>query len=152
MRVTERSLAVDLNESIRFLLADKGGAVCTVSPEATVFDAIKIMSEERIGSLVVLSAGRLVGIVTERDYARKVILMGRQSEIMTAPVLCVTPDHSLGQCMHLMTSRRIRHVPVLDGDRVVGLVSIGDLVNWVITAQKETIRHLQNYITGSYPA
>jgi CBS domain-containing protein len=116
------------------------------------------MSEERIGSLVVLSAGRLVGIVTERDYARKVILMGRQSretqvsEIMTAPVLCVTPDHSLGQCMHLMTSRRIRHVPVLDGDRVVGLVSIGDLVNWVITAQKETIRHLQNYITGSYPA
>lgn len=158
MRVTERSLDVDLNESIKSVLADKGDAVCSISPETTVLDAIRIMSEQRIGSLVVLSAGRLVGIVTERDYARKVILMGRQSretqvhEIMTAPVLYLTPDHSLGQCMHLITSRRIRHVPILDGDRVVGLVSIGDLVNWVITVQKETIRHLQNYITGSYPA
>ena len=116
------------------------------------------MSERRVGALVVLSAGHLSGIITERDYARKVILKGRQSretlvrEIMSAPVLFVTPDKTIGECMHLVTSRRIRHLPVMEGDRVVGMLSIGDLVNWIITTQEQTIRHLHNYITGSYPA
>jgi len=158
MQVSEHSPAVDLNESVKLLLAVKGDPVCSISPDATVFDAISVMSEKRIGSLIVLSEERPVGIITERDYARKVILMGRQSretrvrDVMSTPVLCITRDHSVGQCMHLMTSRRIRHVPVVEGERVVGLVSIGDVINWIITAQKETIRHLTNYITGSYPA
>ena len=158
MHVAEPSAVVDLNESVRDLLAVKGNDVCSISPDDTVFEAITAMSERRIGSLVVLSDQRPVGIITERDYARKVILMGRHSkesrvrEVMSSPVLCITPDHSIGQCMYLMTSRRIRHVPVVDGERVVGLVSIGDLINWIITAQKETIRHLTNYIAGSYPA
>jgi CBS domain-containing protein len=115
------------------------------------------MSEKHVGALVVLSAGQLIGIITERDYARKVILQGRQSretrvrEIMTTPVLYVTPEQTINECMHLMTSRQIRHLPVLDADRVTGIVSIGDLVSWIITAQDETIRHLHNYINGSYP-
>jgi CBS domain-containing protein len=156
--MTPSAAGIDLNESVKHLLAEKGGGVYSISPEATVFDAIALLSEKRIGSLLVLSEDRLAGILTERDYARKVILMGRHSretkvrEIMTAPVVCITPEHSVGQCMHLMTSRRIRHLPVTDGGRVVGLVSIGDLVNWIIGSQKETIRHLTNYITGSYPA
>jgi CBS domain-containing protein len=122
-----------------------------------VFDAIASMSEKHVGALVVLHAERLVGIITERDYARKVILKGRLSretrvhEIMSAPVQYVTPEQTIAECMHLMTSRQIRHLPVLEDDRVTGVVSIGDLVNWVITAQDDTIRHLHNYITGSYP-
>jgi CBS domain-containing protein len=116
------------------------------------------MSEKHVGALIVLSAGQLVGIISERDYARKVILKGKQSretrvsEIMTAPVAYVTPQQTIGECMHLMTSRRIRHLPVLESNRVLGMVSIGDLVNWIITAQNHTIRHLHNYISGSYPA
>ena len=115
------------------------------------------MAEKHIGALIVVSAGHLVGIITERDYARKVILKGRQSretrvrEIMSAPVVFVTPEQTIGKCMHVMTSRQIRHLPVLEADRVIGIVSIGDLVNWIITAQDDTIRHLHNYITGSYP-
>lgn len=125
--------------------------------EASVFDAIESMAEKHVGALVVLSAGHLAGIITERDYARKVILKGRHSretrvrEIMSAPALFVTPDQTIAECMHLMTSHRIRHLPVLDADRVAGMLSIGDLVNWMITAQEQTIRHLRNYIAGSYP-
>jgi signal-transduction protein with cAMP-binding, CBS, and nucleotidyltransferase domain len=126
----------------------------SISPETSVYEAIAIMSERHIGALVVLGAGRLVGIVTERDYARKVILKARQSratkvrEIMTTPVLVVTPERTIGQCMYVMTSREIRYLPVLEADRVIGIVSIGDLVNWIISAQDDTIRHLRNYITG----
>jgi signal-transduction protein with cAMP-binding, CBS, and nucleotidyltransferase domain len=158
MHPTEQSSGVDLNETVKSLLEQKDYSLWSIPSKASVFEAVARMSEKGIGSLVVLDAGRLVGIITERDYARKVILKGRQSretrvdEIMTAPVLYVTPDHSIGECMHLMTSRRIRHLPVLEVDRVVGLVSIGDLVNWIVTAQKETIEHLHNYITGKYPA
>jgi CBS domain-containing protein len=150
--------AVDLHETVRSVLDQKGHAIWSISPEASVFDAVATMSEKHIGALIVLSAGRLVGIISERDYARKVILKGRQSretqvhEIMSAPVQCVTPEQSIGECMRLMTSRRVRHLPVLEGDRVLGMVSIGDLVSWIIALQDDTIRHLHNYITGSYPA
>ena len=158
MHATEQSSGIDLNAPVRSLIVQKGNVLWSIAPEDSVFDAIARMSEKHVGALVVVSAGHLVGIITERDYARKVVLKGRQSrdthvlEIMTAPVLYVTPEHSIGQCMHLMTSRRIRHLPILEGDRVLGVVSIGDLVNWIITTQNETIRHLHNYITGTYPA
>jgi len=157
MHSTTSPRAIDLSETVRSILAQKSHALWSISPETSVYDAIGIMSEKHIGALVVLSVGRLVGIITERDYARKVILKGRQSretrvrEIMSAPVLFVTPEQTIGKCMHVMTSRQIRHLPVLEADLVIGIVSIGDLVNWIITAQDDTIRHLHNYITGSYP-
>lgn len=149
--------AVDLHETVRAVLTQKGQAIWSISPDASVLDAIASMSEKHVGALVVLTGERLVGIITERDYARKVILKGRQSretkvrEIMSAPVQYVTPEQTIGECMHLMTSRQIRHLPVLEGDRVAGIVSIGDIVNWIVTAQDDTIRHLHNYIAGSYP-
>jgi signal-transduction protein with cAMP-binding, CBS, and nucleotidyltransferase domain len=157
MQSTASPRSVDLHQTVKSVLAQKDGALWSVSPEASVFDAIASMSEKHIGALVVLSGGQLMGIITERDYARKVILKGRQSretrvrEIMSAPVLYVTPEQTVGECMHLMTARQIRHLPVLDDGRVTGMVSIGDLVNWIITAQDDTIRHLHSYITGSYP-
>jgi signal-transduction protein with cAMP-binding, CBS, and nucleotidyltransferase domain len=149
--------AVDLHETVKAMFAQKGQAIWSISPDASVFDAIAGMSEKHVGALVVLSAGRLAGIITERDYARKVILKGRQSretkvrEIMSTPVMYVTPEQTIGECMHLMISRQIRHLPVLEGDRVTGIVSIGDIVNWIVSAQDDTIRHLHNYIAGSYP-
>ena len=148
---------IDLNESVKAVLGQKSHVLWSISPERSVYDAIAVMSEKHIGALVVLSAGRLVGIITERDYARKVILQGRQSretsvrEIMSTPVLFVTPEQTIGNCMHLMTSRQIRHLPVLEGDQIIGVVSIGDLVNWIVMTQDDTIRHLHNYIAGSYP-
>ena len=150
--------AVDLQEPVRNLLRQKGHQVWSISPEDTVYDAIEQMSDRHVGALIVLSGGRLAGIVTERDYARKVILKGRHSketqvrEIMTTPVLFVTPDKTVGECMSLMTSRRIRHLPVMEGDHVTGMVSIGDLVNCVVSSQDHIIRHLTGYITGKYPA
>jgi signal-transduction protein with cAMP-binding, CBS, and nucleotidyltransferase domain len=140
------------------LLNKKNRAIWSISPEASVYEAIELMSEKHIGALVVLTAGQLAGIVSERDYARKVILKGRQSretrvrEIMTSPVLFVTPEQSIDDCMRLMTSRRVRHLPVLEGENVTGMISIGDVVNSIITTQQQTIRHLHSYIAGSYPA
>jgi CBS domain-containing protein len=157
MQATAQSQSIDLHEPVRSLLAQKGNELWSIPSEATVYEAIEYMSKKHVGALVVLRAGRLTGIVTERDYARKVILKGRQSretlvrEIMTAQVFCVTLDQTIGECMQLVTSRRIRHLPVLEGDRVVGMLSIGDLVNWIIGAQEQTIRHLHNYIAGAYP-
>ena len=150
--------AVDLYEPVKHVLRQKDTVVCCTSPDSTVYDAIEEMSKRHIGSLVVLSGGKLAGIVTERDYARKVILQGRHSketlvrEIMSSPVLFVTPETSAGECMHLMTERRIRHLPVMEGDRVAAMISIGDLVNWLVTSQQHTIHHLTGYITGKYPA
>jgi signal-transduction protein with cAMP-binding, CBS, and nucleotidyltransferase domain len=153
------SQAIDLNENVNSILAQKSQALLwSISPETSVYEAMTIMSQKHIGALVVLSTERLVGIITERDYARKVILKARQSrqtevrEIMTTPVLFVTPEQTVGQCMYVMSSRQIRYLPVLEADHVIGIVSIGDLVDWIISAQDATIRHLHNYITGSYPA
>ncbi len=149
--------AVQFKEPVKSLLRKKGPAIWSISPDATVYEAIEQMSDKHVGALVVLTAGMLAGIVTERDYARKVILKGRQSretrvrEIMSTPVLYVTPESTLDDCMRMMTTRRVRHLPVLEGERVVGMLSMGDLVNWIITSYEQTIQHLHNYISGTYP-
>jgi CBS domain-containing protein len=148
---------IRLNEPVRSLLRLKSTAVFSVSSDSTVFEAIEQMAEKRIGALVVLRAGSLEGIVSERDYARKVILKGKHSQetrvrdIMTAPVLSIGPDQSIDECMRMMTAHRVRHLPVLEGELVVGMVSIGDLVNWIIMSHEQTIRQLESYITGAYP-
>ena len=122
-----------------------------------MYDAIALMAENSIGALVVVSNGLLVGILSERDYARKVVLQSRSSkdtrvtDIMTTPVITVSPGHTVEECMRLMTDKRIRHLPVVEGAAIVGIVSIGDLVRSVITLQGETIQHLQQYINGQYP-
>ena len=132
----------------------KDAAVHTVAPTASVLSAIKKMALHGIGALLVVENEQIVGIVTERDYARKVVLMGRSShetavrEIMSAPVMFVHPDHTSHQCMALMTGNRLRHLPVLDQGRLVGLVSIGDLVADIISDQQFTIEQLEHYIMG----
>ena len=145
-------------EKIVSILNNKDDHIWSIGPDETVYDAIALMADKRIGALLVVSERRLIGIITERDYARKVILHGRSSrdtqvrEIMTSSLITVTPDHTVDECMRLVTEHRIRHLPVLDDDRLVGLISIGDLVNSIIEAQAETINHLHSYITGGYPS
>ena len=142
-------------ETVRCILANKSSAIWSVAPEASVYDALALLAEKDVGALLVVSEGALAGIFSERDYARKVILMGRSSremlvnEVMTSPVITVSPEHSIEECMRLMTAHRVRHLPVLDGGRLAGVISIGDLVNAIISKQAETIEHLSNYITGS---
>jgi CBS domain-containing protein len=143
-------------EKIGALLRGKGGEVYSIGPSATVYEAIALMADKGVGALLVLDGGRLAGIVSERDYTRKVILKGRSSkeelvhEIMTREVVTCTPEQTVEEAMRLMTEQRIRHLPVVDGDRVAGVVSIGDLVKWTISAQEETIAHLTHYISGRY--
>ena len=142
--------------SINEILEHKGAAVWTVPPDATVFEAIQLMSEKNIGALLVTERDKLIGIMSERDYTRKVALKGKTSkelkvrEIISGNVVSVTPAHTIEECMRLMTEHRVRHLPVLDGDKITGVVSIGDLVNWIISAQSTTIRQLETYISG-YP-
>lgn len=145
---------MQLSESIRFILKHKGGVVFSVAPTDSVYQAVAMMAEKQVGALLVILDGKVAGIVSERDYARKVILKGRASretmvsEIMSSPVIAVSPDHTVGDCMKIITDHRIRHLPVMEGERLVAMISIGDLVNWIISEQKETIRHLEAYITG----
>lgn len=147
-----------LSNTVNLVLKSKGSDVWSISPHQSVYEAIAMMAEKGVGALLVVAGGALVGILSERDYARRVILEGRSSrdtqvkEIMTAPVIYVTLQHSLDECMSIMTRCHIRHLPVLEGNKVAGVVSIGDLVKWILSEQEGTIRHLESYITGSYPA
>ena len=142
--------------TIREILNHKGGATWSVTPDTTVFEAIQLMAEKNIGALLVIRENKLTGIISERDYTRNVILKGRSSketrvnEILSGHVIHVSPDHTVEQCLRLMTEHRVRHLPVLEGQKIVGVISIGDLVNWIITTQSSTIHQLEAYITG-YP-
>jgi len=134
------------------LLQAKGTEIHTIGSDATVFDALKLMAEKDVGALVVVDDGRLAGIISERDYARKVILLGKSShdmvvrEIMSAKVITVHPGQTVEECMALMTGKRVRHLPVTEGERLIGVLSIGDLVKDVITEQEQTIKQLESYI------
>jgi CBS domain-containing protein len=148
---------MELREPVRRILRRKGTEVHSVSPDATVYEALEKMAEKECGALVVVRDDVLLGIMSERDYARKVILKDRSSremkveEIMSSPAVTVGPDTSIDECMYRMTEKRCRHLPVVEDDRVVGLVSIGDVVNWIISVQDLTIHQLEDYITGKYP-
>ena len=141
-------------KTVSMLLESKGNDVWSASPGTTVYDALVLMAEKNVGALLVLEGGRLVGIFSERDYARKVILHGKSSrqttvgEIMTSKVVYVRPEQTIEQCMALMTDKRIRHLPVLEGDRVIGVISIGDVVKAIISEQEFMIEQLENYIAG----
>lgn len=142
--------------TVKDVLDDKGRDLWTISSEAKVIDALKLMAEKSIGALVVMSGKKLVGIISERDYARKVILLGKSSidtrvkDIMTASVYYVHPETLTQECMALMTKNRIRHLPVIQEGKLIGLISIGDIVKSIITQQKIAIDHLENYIMGKY--
>lgn len=143
------------NYPISSVLIHKTSALWSISPDATVFEAIKLMAEKNIGSLLVMSGGKLAGVITERDYTRKVALHGKTSketrvrEIMPREILTITTDDSVEDCMRLMTENRVRHLPIMEGENVVGIVSIGDLVNWIISTQNAHIEQMEQYISGS---
>jgi CBS domain-containing protein len=142
--------------TVRHLLQEKGNQIWTITPQATVYDALQLMADKNVGALVVTEGGDVVGIFTERDYARKVVLKGKTSktatvsELMTPDVLYIGPDDTMENCMALMTEHRTRHLPVLEDGKLAGLVSIGDVVKAVISAHEFTIRELERYITGGH--
>jgi len=143
--------------TVSALLHHKSSELWSVAPEATVFEAIKLMADKNIGALLVMSAGKLVGMFTERDYTRKIALQGKTSkdtrvrEVVSREVISVGVNHSVEECMKLMTEHRVRHLPVVEADKVIGLVSIGDLVNWIISTQSAHIDQMEQYISGGYP-
>lgn len=138
---------------IKLLLDQKGRDVWSISPDDSVYDAVYVMAEKEVGALMVMEGDRLVGIISERDYARQIILKGRSSrdtpvrEIMTSKVVSASPEHTTADCMAIMTERRVRHLPVLEGDKVIGVLSLGDLVKSIIAEQQSTIDDLNRYIT-----
>jgi len=148
---------MEIAGSVGAILAHKGSAVWSTAPNSMIFDAIQLMADKNVGALPVVENGQLVGMLSERDYTRKVSLKGKSSkdtpvsEIMTRGVVVVTEADTIRECMRVMTDSHIRHLPVLEDKKIVGLVSLGDLVKWTISAQEATIEALQQYITGAYP-
>jgi CBS domain-containing protein len=148
---------MEINGTVYDILHNKGGEIWTTKPEDSVYDAIRLMGEKNIGALVALENGDVIGVLSERDYSRKVVLQGRTSrdtrvgEIISRPAITVCSKDGIETCMELMTCNRIRHLPVVDDGHLVGLISIGDLVSWVMLSQRHTIQQLQCYISGEYP-
>jgi CBS domain-containing protein len=148
---------MDLIDTVGSVLRQKGLDVWSVTPETCVYDAVEMMADKYVGALLVMSEGKLVWVISERDYARKVILQGKSSkqmqvrEIMTSPAIFVGPGHTVEDCMRIMTDTRIRHLAVVENEKVLGVVSIGDLVKVIISAHEQTINHLQAYISSKYP-
>ncbi len=143
---------------ISAVLTQKSSEVASIRSDATVFEAITLMAEKNVGALPVIENDRLIGIISERDYTRKVAIKGKSSkqtwvrEIMSQQPTVATSAYTVEECMRLMTEKHVRHLPVMDGEKMVGIVSIGDLVKWIISVQAETIEQLKKYINGSYPA
>jgi CBS domain-containing protein len=150
-------MSINLAGTVRSILQTKGKEVYSLPPEATVYNALEMMAEKKTGALLVVGQGKLLGIISERDYARKGILQGRMSkqtpvsDVMVSPAVVATMDSTVEECMRLVTDHRVRHLAIMDRDQVVGVVSIGDLVKSIISAQADTIDHLQDYISGKYP-
>ena len=148
---------MEITTAAKTLLEHKARDIWSISPTVTVFEAIKTMAENNVGALPVVENDRLVGMISERDYTRKVMLKGRSSkdtpvgDIMTRDVVTVSPDQSVSECMSIITENRVRHLPVLDGTQLIGIISIGDLVRWTIATQRMTIEQLESYISGGYP-
>ena len=146
-----------LHDSVDRILRHKQPGVYSISPDDTVYQALEALEEKNVGALLVMDGDTLVGLLSERDYVRKVKLRGHSStdvkvsEIMSSPVVSVTSKATVDECMHCMTNKRCRHLPVVDDGKVVGVLSIGDLVNWIMTVQDETIHQLEDYICGKYP-
>ena len=149
---------MEIAGSVGAILAHKGSAVWSIAPNAMVYDAIQLMADKNVGALPVVENGKLVGIISERDYTRKVVLKGKSSkdtpvrDIMTHEPITAHSSDSVSECMRVMTDKRVRHLPVMEGTKMIGIVSLGDLVMRIISAQTATIDHLESYITGSYPA
>lgn len=147
---------MDVSGTIEAILAQKGTEIFSISPDATVYDAVALMADKNVGALLVVQDGTLVGLVSERDYTRKVMLRGKRSretlvhEIMSSGLTVISSREPVENCLRMMTDKRIRHLPVVDGDRIRGVISIGDLVKWVIATQSAAIQHLEMYISGGY--
>ena len=147
---------MDVSGTIDAILNQKSREIFTIPPDATVFEAIEMMDNKNVGALLVMDGKKLVGMFSERDYTRKIVLRGKRSretkvaEIMSTNLTITHSREPVEKCLRLMTDKRIRHLPVLDGDKVVGVISIGDLVKWVISCQSAAIAHLENYISGGY--
>jgi CBS domain-containing protein len=147
---------MDVSGTIRAILNRKSGEIFSISPDASVYEAIEMMDKKNVGALLVMEGEQLIGMISERDYTRKIMLRGKRSretkvaEIMSANLTVTHPREGVEKCLRLMTDKRIRHLPVLDGDKVIGVVSIGDLVKWTLSCQSAAIAHLENYIHGGY--
>jgi len=150
-------LMIEIQGTVRDILNGKQTPIWTTRPDATVYEAIGVMGEQNIGALVVLEDGKVAGVFSERDYSRKVVLQGRTSrdtrvsEVLSRPAITVEPSTGVESCMSLMSKHRIRHLPVLEDGALIGVVSMGDMVNWMLQTQSQMIRHLHGYIAGDYP-